>query len=183
MLTVLRSWKGNSSNAFWVDGIFFDDAPSEDNSTMITYMQDVTEYVRTKQGLGIGSDSTAPYVVSNPGTPPLTAAYVNASSLSPDLVLVEENTYADFVAGEDWVNQHVSALNADPSQLAILLHDMPTTQTFTCDNVTALANSLKTGTGVLNLWFTDSSDYQVWPSSGVFSEYVNSFEASSDACA
>lgn len=172
------SWPSKNPSIY-VDGIFFDEAPSSADQSSLTYMQTAVAYSRGKKGIGKNS---APYVVSNPGQPPLTAAYLNTFP-APDLVLVIENTYAMWNNAIDENRQNIWNLDADNNQLAVMLHDLP--KALTCAQITAVVNDLKGNVGVGSLWLTDligDASYTGWPSASNFGKYISSFEKGGKAC-
>lgn len=165
----------------YVDGIFFDEAPSSANQSSLAYMQAAVSYSHGKKDSGIGKNST-PYVVTNPGQPPVTAAYLN-SFPAPDLVLVFENTYAAWYDAIEANRQNIWDLDADNNQLAVMLHDVP--NSLTCSQITALVNDLKGNVGVGSLWLTDligDTSYTGWPTAPDFKKYIDSFENGGKAC-
>ncbi|OJD37914.1 cell surface spherulin 4-like protein [Diplodia corticola] len=174
------SWPATSKNtALSVDGIFFDEAPSDAATAKITYMQSATKYTRSFASTGL---SATPYVVTNPGYPPARSYLYNATdtTIVPDLSLVYEEAYATWVANEDTVDAAIWALNVDDAKLAVMLHGVP--KATACADVGALVDELKGNTGVRTLWFTDDADYQVWPDATLWARYLKAFASGGTAC-
>ncbi|ORY53467.1 hypothetical protein BCR33DRAFT_710888 [Rhizoclosmatium globosum] len=91
-----------------VDGIFLDEASSDDAS--LSYYQNVSSYIRSKQGRGN-------YIVVNPGVYP-TEGYINVA----DLILSAETTFAKYssLVIPSWVSKYAS------SRFYHIVHTAPT---------------------------------------------------------
>ncbi|KAK7710583.1 hypothetical protein SLS57_008350 [Botryosphaeria dothidea] len=165
------------SSAIKLDGVFFDEAPSDDDATKIAYVQDAITDVRGSAGLGSG-----PYVVTNPGYPPARAYLYNEDDgdLVPDLSLVYEEAYATWTANAETISQKIWDLDVDDNGLAVMLHDFPTT--LACGDVTTLIDGFKGNVGVGSLWFTDDVSYNRWPDATLWSEYLKAFVNGGSAC-
>ncbi|KAK0658618.1 hypothetical protein DIS24_g4673 [Lasiodiplodia hormozganensis] len=173
-------WPSASGNAaLSVDGIFFDEAPTDNDSAKITFMQSVTTYTRSFANAGL---SASPYVVTNPGVPPARAYLYNANddSLVPDLSLVYEEAYSTWTTDQDTVRDRIWGLDVDNGSLAVMLHDVPAT--IACADLSALVDEFKGNVGVNTLWFTNDSDYQVWPDATLWNEYLSAFASGGSAC-
>ena len=107
-VSTYAGWAGYTASNISVDGIFFDEAPYEDNSTYTDYMSDVASYAR-----GLGLD----YTIFNPGTLTTVAAYYDAA----DLIVNKEIYYSSY--------SESATVDAIPSeyrgQSAIIIHDTP----------------------------------------------------------
>lgn len=144
-------------------------------------MQSVIGYARSKKGFGNGGNAS-PYVVTNPGIPPQSTAYLNVNPV-PDLALIYENSYQAWNGAIDNNRQAIWNLDADNNQLAVMLHDVP--DSLTCAQTTALVNDLKGNVGVGSLWLTDlkgDASYLGWPNNLQFGRYISSFENNGAAC-
>lgn len=142
-------------------------------------MQSVTTYTRSFANAGL---SASPYVVTNPGYPPARAYLYNANddSLVPDLSLVYEEAYSTWTTDQDTVKDLIWGLDVDNGSLAVMLHDVPAT--IACADLSALVDDFKGNVGVNTLWFTNDSDYQVWPDATLWNEYLNAFASGGSAC-
>lgn len=88
-----------------IHGIFFDEAPYEDDETYTTYMTSAAEYATS-----LGLD----YVVFNPGTITTVAAYYDAANL----ILNQEISF------DDWSTSTVSDIPEEyRGQSAVMIHD------------------------------------------------------------
>ncbi|EKG10514.1 Spherulation-specific family 4 [Macrophomina phaseolina MS6] len=163
--------------AIRLDGVFFDEAPSDADAAKVAYVQDAITAVRASSGLG--SD---PYVVTNPGYPPARPYLYNEDDgdLVPDLSLVYEEAYSSWTANAEALSQTIWDLDVDDGELAIMLHDFPTATA--CADITALVNDFKGNVGVGTLWFTNDPSYGVWPDATLWNEYLNAFVNGGSAC-
>lgn len=168
-----------TNSKIYVDGIFFDEATSNDDQASLTYYQTLVAYGKNKAGIGMAGKR---FIVTNPGQIPKTDAYLKTFP-APDLVVVFEETYAKWMNSVDSNRQAIWGLDADNSQLAIMLHDVPVN--LSCSKITELAQDLKGNVGVGSIWFTDlkgDNSYLGWPKSPNFGKYINSFELNGKAC-
>ncbi|KAI0134696.1 Spherulation-specific family 4-domain-containing protein [Xylariales sp. AK1849] len=76
-----------------ISGIFVDEAPNSDCDTCVTYMQELTTYVRETAAL--------PVVVYNPGFPATVHALGKYYALGPNYVAALETCFAEASNGDD----------------------------------------------------------------------------------
>ncbi|GME25884.1 Spherulation-specific family 4 [Neofusicoccum parvum] len=170
------SWKSASSDTVSVDGIFFDEAPSDNVPAHISYLKSATAYARSFANTGFPA---APYVVTNPGISPANRTYLLPPN-QPDLSLVYEEWYSNWTTNTGAKRQQIWDLDVDDSMLAVMLHDVPTA--LTCTQINDLVDDLKDNVGVQTLWLTEDHDYQVWPAAALWEKYSKSFEDGGSAC-
>ncbi|KAJ5595005.1 Spherulation-specific family 4 [Penicillium hispanicum] len=102
-------WSSYRQQNLNISGIFFDEAPSDNDQTLIRYMQRVSKYAK-----GHHLNTT----VFNPGTKVKSTAYYNTASL----IVEVENTYSE------WTEKSPSELfsaKTSYSKDAIILYDAP----------------------------------------------------------
>ena len=107
-VSTYAGWAKYTASNIAVDGIFFDEAPSADNSTYEDYMSSVASYAR---GLGLN------YIVFNPGQLTTAAAYYKDADL-----IINAETYYSLYSEASTVDVIPSAYRG---QAAIILHDTP----------------------------------------------------------
>ena len=125
-VSVYAGWKNYPSGNIAVKGIFFDEAPNVNDSSLINYMSTVAGYARNK---------SLNYIVFNPGALTTAAGYYNLANL----IINKEGLYSSYSeSGSIGVIP-----SQDRAQSAIVLHDTPPTV-----NITALASTMvKDGIG------------------------------------
>lgn len=107
---VYAGWAEYAGSNIAVHGIFFDEAPNDNNLTKEAYMSGVASYSRS---LGLN------YIVFNPGALTTVAAYYDAA----DLIVDSEIAYSSY--------SESGAVDVIPTQYrgqaAVILHDTPST--------------------------------------------------------
>ncbi|KAB8077568.1 Spherulation-specific family 4 [Aspergillus leporis] len=108
-------WPTNSSNSkLAVRGIFFDETPQQYDADALSYLQDLTSFVKSLSGLGPDN-----FVVHNPGAIP-DSRYMS----SADSTVVFEATYDTFKERKG-TKQFEVLPNNNRSALCIVIHSVP----------------------------------------------------------
>nr|GAT51750.1 predicted protein [Mycena chlorophos] len=90
----VNSWASwVTSHGVALDGIFLDEAPASVCSSCVTYMRNLTTYIRDTAEL--------PFVVYNPGFPATVGALDDYYAIGPDLINALETCFAETSDGED----------------------------------------------------------------------------------
>lgn len=87
-ISTYAGWANYDKENITISGIFFDDAPRENDETKILYMQEISEAAKS---------TTVPFVVFNPGTT-LEEGSLSGYFDAADLIVECENTYDTWIS-------------------------------------------------------------------------------------
>ncbi|EED17159.1 cell surface spherulin 4-like protein, putative [Talaromyces stipitatus ATCC 10500] len=135
-VSVYAGWASYSESNIAVKGIFFDEAPNNDDPTSTDYMSNAASYAR-----GLGLDC----IIFNPGALTTATAYYDAA----DLIVNEEIAYSSYSKS--------STVDVIPSQYrnqsAIILHDTPSGA-----DISSLVSTI-VGAGIAAFYATEDCCY------------------------
>ncbi|KAJ5923361.1 Spherulation-specific family 4 [Penicillium verhagenii] len=140
-ISTYSGWAAYTEKNITISGIFFDEAPRTDDTSLISYMTEVADNARSH------SMNT---IVFNPGTK-LEEGAVNGYFDAADLIVEFENSYDTWV---DAVPADEFSAVADYSKDAILLYSAPTDANYE----TVIAEAKEMGLGAAYL--TNTDDYK-----------------------
>ena len=123
-----------------VSGIFLDEAPSDDSSASITYMQNALNIVKSTV------PSPSPFVVFNPGYK-TSAAYFSPNP--PDLSVQFENYYSEVPAS----GPITTYPTGETARSAVIAHDVPSTS----DATSFVKRAVSDGVGAV--WAASDYNY------------------------
>ncbi|KAH8658364.1 Spherulation-specific family 4 [Xylariales sp. PMI_506] len=120
----------SASSSLAMHGIFFDEAPSEYDATLVQYMHTIDAYVKNSTGL-----QGAKTVIHNPGT------ICNSSYSGPntDFSIIFENDYASWTGG---LEADVAALPTDRNAYGIMMYSVPEWSSSTSSEVTSVVDTM-----------------------------------------
>ncbi|KAJ5650532.1 Spherulation-specific family 4 [Penicillium longicatenatum] len=112
-ISTYSGWSAYTAKNITVSGIFFDEAPRTDDTSLISYMTEVADNARS---------SNLDFIVFNPGTK-LEEGAVNGYFDAADLIVEFENSYDAWI---DAVPADEFSSTEDYSKDAVLLYSAPT---------------------------------------------------------
>lgn len=131
------NWATYSAADIHMDGIFFDEAPSDDSD--VSYMTSAADFARS-------NFTTTPFITFNPGVAVGDGYYAEA-----DLVLACEDTYSDFSSSS---SSYISAVSGEASKSAFMINTFSGSQS----KMSTLVNQIYSG-GIGSMYVTTTSDY------------------------
>ncbi|KAJ5226134.1 Spherulation-specific family 4 [Penicillium chermesinum] len=139
-VSIYQGWSSYKNSNITISGIFFDDAPNENNEAKISYMQQISSTAKS---------SNMRFVVFNPGTT-LQSGSAKGYFDAADLIVEFENTYSTWISSTP--ADHFSG-KADYSKDAIILYNAPLAADY--DAVVKEATQMGLGAAYL----TNDDDY------------------------
>lgn len=140
-ISTYSGWSAYTAKNIAVAGIFFDEAPRTDDTSLISYMTGVADNARSQD---------LDFIVFNPGTK-LEEGAVNGYFDAADLIVEFENSYDAWV---DAVPADEFSSTEDYSKDAVLLYSAPTTANYE----TVIKEAKDMGLGAAYL--TNTDDYK-----------------------
>ncbi|KAJ5537360.1 Spherulation-specific family 4 [Penicillium frequentans] len=140
-ISTYSGWSAYTAKNIAVAGIFFDEAPRTDDTSLISYMTEVADNARSQD---------LDFIVFNPGTK-LEEGAVNGYFDAADLIVEFENSYDAWI---DAVPADEFSSTEDYSKDAVLLYSAPTTANYE----TIIKEAKDMGLGAAYL--TNTDDYK-----------------------
>ncbi|KAJ5993652.1 Spherulation-specific family 4 [Penicillium sp. IBT 35674x] len=140
-ISTYSGWSAYTAKNIAVAGIFFDEAPRTDDTSLISYMTEVADNARSND---------LDFIVFNPGTK-LEEGAVNGYFDAADLIVEFENSYDAWI---DAVPADEFSSSEDYSKDAVLLYSAPTTANY--ESVIKEAKDMGLGAAYL----TNTDDYK-----------------------
>ncbi|KAJ5785222.1 Spherulation-specific family 4 [Penicillium pulvis] len=140
-ISTYSGWSAYTEKNIAVTGIFFDEAPRTDDTSLISYMTEVADNARSQD---------LDFIVFNPGTK-LEEGAVNGYFDAADLIVEFENSYDAWI---DAVPADEFSSTEDYSKDAVLLYSAPTTANYE----TVIKEAKDMGLGAAYL--TNTDDYK-----------------------